>query len=146
MSEADRVNARMGIYGGFTKETGLDAGIDRFEHTQEPDFTPVDDLSRFVRARIIEAEIEPRSEVIAMYDEPAGAMAHRYAKHVRQDCVVFRQIVAAYLDSLLKAQEAEDTYGHDYWEDVAQGLRTAVLAIANRWSDHHEFLPEWSVG
>jgi hypothetical protein len=144
VSEADKVNAGLGIYGGFTDGHTND-GLDRFETYQEPTVKPGDDpLARFVMARIQEAEIEPRNEVLAVYDQaPAGPMAHRYAKHVRKNCVVFRQIVAAYLDSLLKAKDAEDSYGHDYWQDVGQGLRTAVLAIANRWSDHREFLPEW---
>lgn len=127
MSDADKINARMGIYGGFTKETGLDAGIDRFENMQEPDFKPVDDLTRFVKARVIEAELEPRGEVLAMYDEPAGAMAHRYAGYVRRDMVAFRNIAAMYCA----------TYSG------RSGLTAALLAVANRWADHRDFLEQW---
>lgn len=145
MSDADKINARMGIYGGFTKETGLDAGIDRFETYQEPAVKPGDDpLVQFVVARIQEAEIEPRNEVLRVYDQaPAGPMAHRYAKHVRRDMVVFRKIVVAYLDAAAKDQQATDSYAHDYWQDFGLGLRAAVLAIADRWSDHHEFREQW---
>ena len=123
MSDSDKVNASLGIYGGFTQETGLDAGIDRFEHMQEPDFAWVDEITKFIKARIIEAELEPRGEVLAMYDEPAGAMAHRYAKKVRADMVTFRRIVLLHC--------------------VHGDLHDAVRAIAGRWSDHHEFRDEW---
>lgn len=125
MSESDKINARMGIYGGFSKETGLDAGIDRFETYQEPAVRPGDDpLLQFVVARIQEAEIEPRNEVLRVYDQaPAGPMAHRYAKHVRRDMVAFRKILVRHLEH------------HD--------LHDAVRAIAERWEDHHLFRDEW---
>lgn len=143
MSDADRVNANMGIYGGFTKETGLDAGIDRLDGRQEPDFEPVDDLTRFVKARIIEAEFEPRGEVLAMYDEPAGPMAHRYAKYVRQDMVAFRRVVVEYVAAVDRYHNAEDVLHVPAAMDWARALYRAVLAVASRWSDHHEFRDEW---
>jgi hypothetical protein len=79
-------NDELGIGGGFEPSTELDAGIDRFERLQEPDFTAVDDLSRYVQARIIELELEPRHEVPNVHDSlPAGPIAYRYAKHTRAD-------------------------------------------------------------
>jgi hypothetical protein len=87
---------------------GHRAGLDDFRAKQEPRVDPVDDLSRFVLDRIRDAETEPAIEVMAVYDQPAGPMAHRYAGHVRRDCVVFRQIVAMYL-----AAAAEDEAGRD---------------------------------
>ena len=71
------------------------SGHDDFRAKQEPQFEPVDDLSRFVADRIREAETEP----VADQMEPNGQpMAYRYAKHVRDDCVVFRRIAAWYCD------------------------------------------------
>jgi hypothetical protein len=130
---SDKVNASLGIYGGFTESTADNDGLDRFERTQEPKLPPTSDpLARFVIARIIEAETEPRGEVIAAYDLPAGPMAHRYAKHVRRDMVVFRRIVELYL-----------YYASDV--DAGSVIESAMLAVANRWSDHRDFAPAWSI-
>lgn len=124
------VNARLGVYGGFSSGHSND-GLDRFENFQEPKVDHRGDpLAKFVMARIQEAELEPRGEVIAAYDQPAGPMAHRYAKHVRRDCIVFRKIVAQYLDA------HPDT--HD-----KRTLTLVVQAIAERWSDHPDFRGEW---
>jgi hypothetical protein len=122
-------NARLGIYGGSTNAPHPD-GTDTFQSLQEPKVDPVDDLSRFVMARIRELELEPRGEVMALYDEPGGAMAHRYAKHVRKDCVVFRRIAQVYLD-----------YASDV--DAGSVAESAMLAVANRWADHPDFDPDW---
>lgn len=125
----DHQNARLGVYGGHSDGTE-NLGLDRFERTQEPKLPPTSDpLARFVIARIIEAETEPRGEVIAAYDLPAGPMAHRYAKGVRRDMVVFRRIVADFLATT----DAKRVVG----------LHVALVAIANRWSDHPEFRDYW---
>lgn len=140
--EVSRMNARIGAYAG-TGQPDLPDGIDWFEHLQKPDLPKTSDLlARFVTARIIEAETEPRSEIRPLYDEPGGAMAHRYAKHVRADCVVFRQIVAEYCTELAEQTEAFPDHGITAFAR-AMGLRYAVLAVANRWSDHRDFEPEW---
>jgi hypothetical protein len=139
---SDEMNARLGVYGGSTNAP-LPDGTDTFQSLQEPKVDPVDDLSRFVMARIRELELEPRGEVMAVYDQPAGPMAHRYAKHVRRDCVVYRRIVAAYCTAKTGVPEIEDEEdGKAAWDRMI-GLRIAVKTVANRWSDHHEFRDEW---
>lgn len=141
---SDKVNASLGIYGGFTESTADNDGLDRFERTQEPKLPPTSDpLARFVIARIIEAETEPRGEVIAAYDLPAGPMAHRYAKGVRRDMVVFRRVVAAYLAWLTEECEAKENGASDLWTAHRNGLWVALLATANRWADHPEFDERW---
>lgn len=141
MSDNPR-NAELGIYGGFSDGTTMD-GLDRFEHLQKPDVTPVDDLSRFVLARIVEAELEPRGEIMAAYDQqPAGPMAHRYAKHVRRDMVVFRRILVRYCE-VRRRWESADGYIRTGEDPLHGALAEAVRCIAMRWSDHHEFHDEW---
>jgi hypothetical protein len=123
---------------------GLHAGLDDFRAKQEPRPDPVDDLSRFVLDRIRDQETEPAIEVMAVYDQPAGPMAHRYAGHVRRDCVVFRRIVAEYCAEMTarKAEHPDPKVGAF---DRARGLRYAVRAVACRWSGHAEFQSEWSL-
>lgn len=124
---------------------GRHAGVDDFRGKQEPQVDPGDDpLARFVVDRIRDAETEPGIEVMAVYDQPAGPMAHRYAGHVRRDCRAFRWIVAAYLTAVTASINWEDT-GDDPAEmdGRAQGLRAAVLVVANRWPDHPDFRDEW---
>jgi hypothetical protein len=125
---SDKVNARLGIYGGHS--TG-ESWRDNFRSLQQPRIDPGDDpLAKFVTARIIELETEPRGEIDAVYDLPAGPVAYRYAKHVRADCVAFRQIVALYVEPCASPS-------------AKRALRDAVLAVANRWADHREFQTEW---
>jgi hypothetical protein len=142
--EISRMNARIGAYASRSDGTE-NLGIDWFEHLQKPDLPKTSDpLARFVISRIIELETEPRGEIKAAYDEPAGPMAHRYAKHVRRDCIVFRQIVLAYLQAHDRAETCEEDHDDSAeLSGVMIGLRQAVLAVANRWSDHREFDPGW---
>jgi hypothetical protein len=72
-------------------------------------------------------------------------MAHRYAKSVRDDMVVFRRIVALYVEAMAAVEAAEDDYDRNAEEGRALGLRQAVAAIANRWSWHPEFKDEWKL-
>lgn len=138
----DHQNARLGVYGGHSDGTE-NLGLDRFERTQEPKLTPTSDpLARFVIARIIEAETEPRGEVIAAYDLPAEAMAHRYAKGVRRDMVVFRRIVAEYLAEVERVRANREEAGASA---RGYGIRVAVRALAERWSDHPEFDKRWEL-
>jgi hypothetical protein len=144
--DSEKVNAGLGIYGGFTKETGLDAGIDRFEGFQEPKVDPGgDSLARFVIARIREAELEPRNEVLRVYDQaPAGPMAHRYAKAMRRDMVTFRRIVERYLFARLEMTRAGTDHGSRIKANATLAAwEWSMFIIANRWSDHHEFRAEW---
>lgn len=129
---SDEVNARLGIYGGFAGDP-LPSGHDRFDQRQEPHIQPIDDLSKFVTARIIEAETEPRTDAIDPHASLGDAIAYRYARYVRADCVVYRQIVVTYVD----AMQSDLTY------EVRTALRWPVLMIANRWADHPEFRDEW---
>jgi hypothetical protein len=127
-------NARIGAY---ADATGLELpdGTDTFQHLQKPDLHPAGDpLAAFVKARIIDAELEPRHEFPRVYGLAAGPIAHRYAKHMREDCVVFRQIVELYL----QGQEIPEG---DY--DWSLGAELAVRAIACRWDDHPEFDEQW---
>jgi hypothetical protein len=97
---------------------------------QEPDIYPRGDpLIEFVHQRIIAAESEPRSEMPMLRDQPAGAAAERYALEVRKDMKAFRVIVA----TLLAGPSAENF-----------GLYRAVQIIAERWSTHPDYRPEWS--
>ncbi len=54
-------------------------GIDRYDRLQEPTFQPVDDLSRFVEARIIETELETRETFRLEFG--LRAIANRWADH-----------------------------------------------------------------
>ena len=102
---------------------------------QEPKIFPGGDpLVEFVHQRIIAAESEPRSEMPMLRDQPAGAAAERYALEVRRDMLVFRGIVVAYLDERARL-----------WSTRGDGLRVAVLAIANRWAEHPDFQDEWQL-
>lgn len=132
---SDDANDRLGIYGGFAGPP-LAAGVDRFDRKQEPRLTPVDDLSKFVAARIVEAETEPRTDAIDPHASLGDAIAYRYAGYIRKDCVVYRQIVEGYCYA--KGRDRDD-------EAAASlaGLRLAVLAVANRWAGHPEFRDEW---
>ena len=80
--------------------------------------------------RIRDAESEPAIEVMAVYDQPAGPMAHRYAGHVRRDCVVYRKVVALYLEPSASPS-------------AKRALRAAVVSIAERWDNHPEFDDRW---
>lgn len=141
----DRMNAKIGAYGPDTSD--LPDGTDIFERTQEPRLTPTDDpLARFVIARIIELELEPRGEVMAVYDEPAGPMAHRYAKHVRADCVVFRRIVLRYLDARQALDAAEHPARRSALGLFHAGISEVMREVACRWADHREFDEDWRLG
>lgn len=121
----------------------LESGLDQFTGHQEPNPKPVDDLSRFVLDRIRFAEAEPAADMVPkFYSQPAGAMAHRYAGHVRRDMVAFRRIVAEYCTELAEQTAAFPDHGVEAFAR-AMGLRYAVVALANRWSDHPDFVPEW---
>lgn len=136
-------NARIGAY---ADATGIDLpdGTDTFQHLQKPDLHPAGDpLATFVKARIIDLELEPRHEFPRVYGLQAGPIAHRYAKHVRADCVVFRRIVERYLETKAAAVEIEDEEdGLAAWHRRV-GLFVALTAIANRWADHPEFRDGW---
>lgn len=120
-------------------------GIDRYDRLQHPTLNPTDDLTRFVTARIIDAESETR-ETYTVHDEPNGAMAYRYAGAVRRDMVAYRRIVANYLaiDAAAVAQ-TEGTPESAAADSVAMGLASAVVIIANRWADHPGFRDEWRI-
>jgi hypothetical protein len=120
----------------------LPSGRDQFAAMQQPDVRPVDDLSEFVMARILWTEMEPRSEVPQVYNQPVGPMAHRYAAAVRRDMVAFRRIVAEYCTELAEQTATFPDHGVTAFAR-AMGLRYAVLAIANRFADHPDFRDEW---
>lgn len=115
----------------------LPSGRDDFTAMQQPDVHPVDDLSRFVMARILWTEREPRSEVPQVYGQPVGPMVHRYAAAVRRDMVAFRRIVAQYCEV--------HALPLDIGLDVGRKLQAlkAVQALAMRWAEHPDFDPEW---
>jgi hypothetical protein len=141
-------NARLGFYGGqgTSSDTTTVDGLDTFDHLQQPDFDPVDDLSRFVKRRIVEAELEPRGEVRAAYDQsPAGPMAHRYASHVRRDMVAFRRIAAEYCGVYLEAQAATKPEDALVWQAYLTGTKGSMTAVANRWASHPDFYPGWLI-
>jgi hypothetical protein len=141
--DVSRMNARIGAYAG-TGKPELPDGIDWFEHLQKPDLPKTSDpLARFVTARIIEAETEPRSEIRPLYDQPGGAMAHRYAKHVRADCVVFRRITMWYLRARQELDEAEHPAARSALGLKHAGISEAMREVACRWSDHREFDEAW---
>lgn len=143
---SDEVNARMGIYGGFGSSGQLDESTDRFEDLQQPEVNAGSDpLASFVMRRVVELELEPRGEVIAAYDKPAGPMAHRYAKHVRRDCVVFRKQVAQYLVIKAEYEQATDEGERQILSGCVLAAAGALSAIAERWDDHPEFQPDWSM-
>lgn len=142
---SDQRNARLGIYGGHSDGTE-NLGLDRFENLQEPKIDPGQDpLARFVVARIIEAELEPRGEVMAAYDHPAGPIAYRYAKGVRADMVAFRRIVQRYVE----ASEALDAAEHPAKRSALglfhAGISEAMREVACRWSAHPDFDQAWSI-
>lgn len=128
---SDDQNARIGAYAGAGGRE-LPDGHDRFLKTQKPDVTPVDDLSRFVLLRIMELELEPRGEIDPLKN-PEQAMAYRYARHVRRDCVAFRRILATYAEFVNEVGFLEQR----------EAYTSPVLAIANRWADHYDFRAEW---
>ena len=109
---------------------GSGAGVDDFRAKLEPRFTPVDDLSRFVADRIRDLETEPVVDGVDPLKSPGDAAAYRYAKHVRDDCVVFRKIVAQYVEPSASPS-------------AKRALRLAVVSLAERWSDHHDFQESW---
>lgn len=115
----------------------LPSGRDDFTGRQLPDVRPVDDLSRFVMARILWTEREPRSEVPQVYNQPAGPMAHRYAAAVRRDMVAFRMIAAQYCEV--------HALPLDIGLDLGRKLQAlkAMQAIAMRFDTHPDFRDEW---
>lgn len=113
----------------------LPSGRDDFSARQQPDVRPVDDLSRFVMDRIRSAESEPRTEVPQVYNQPVGPMAHRYAANMRRDMVVFRRIVAQYVEADSLPEQVE----------VRGALEQVVKAIAMRFAEHPDFREEWRV-
>lgn len=132
-------NARIGAYADATG-IELPDGTDTFQHLQKPDLrSGGDPLVAFVIARIIDLETEPRQEFPRVYALAAGPIAHRYAKHVRDDCVVFRQIVAAYLKALAITEGPDAQQARI----EAAALRRAVMAIAERWWHHPTFRDDW---
>lgn len=139
-------NARIGAY---ADATGLELpdGTDTFQHLQKPDLHPAGDpLAQFVKARIIDAETEPRHEFPRVYGLEAGPIAHRYAKQVRRDCVAFRRIVERYLLARLDMATA----GSDRGSRLVANAQLAawewsMFILANRWSDHPDFRDEWRV-
>lgn len=110
---------------------------DDFTGRQLPVVTPVDDLSRFVMARIMHAESEPQHEVPQSYDRQAGPMAHRYAGHVRRDMVAFRRIAELYCEARWT------NYDDGYQQGASAYMESAMLILANRFSDHPDFREEW---
>ena len=113
------------------------SGADDFRAKQEPQFEPVDDLSRFVADRIREAETEPVADQVEPNGQP---MAYRYAGYVREDCKVFRRILAAY-------QRAYDNR-RAHPDDLASAgallaLLGVVTGLANRWDTHPDFQEGW---
>lgn len=145
---SEKRNADLGIYGGYATGDSEDlSGIDWFDALQEPTVdTRNDPLAAFVMARVIELELEPRGEVKAVYDEVGGPMAHRYAKHVRRDCVVFRRIVVRYMEAREALDAAEHPAGRSALGLLHGGISEAMREIACRWSDHREFHDEWRLG
>lgn len=93
-----------------------------------------DPLIEFVTWRIRDTETEPAHEVPQLYDTQAGPMLHRYAGHVRQDCAVFRRIVARYWAAVTSDAPA----------DVQRALRSAVEDLAQRWKTHPAWREDWS--
>lgn len=143
--DSNRVNARLGIYGGRGVGMPLD-GIDWFEQLQEPEVDPGDDpLAGFVLSRIIELELEPRGEIKPLYDQPGGSMAHRYAKHVRRDCIVFRKQLAQYLEIKAALAESTDPGENRLLAGCMLAATSMLTAIAERWDDHRDFQAEWSM-
>lgn len=140
-------NDDLGIYGGHS--TG-ESWHDHFRTLQQPRIDPGQDpLAQFVNARIIELETEPRGEIDAVYDLPAGPVAYRYAKHVRADCVAFRMQVALYLEAASEWRRVAETDEVVPNPERVLGrvvaLHAAVLAVAMRWADHREFQAEWRI-
>ena len=114
---------------------------DDFRAKQEPKFEPVDDLSRFVLDRIREAETEPVADQVEPNGQP---MAYRYAKHVRDDMIPYRRIAAAYCRAVA-GSATTDPIALLAGGDDTDGLNVAMLAIAHRWDDHHDFRKEWLI-
>lgn len=101
------------------------SGHDDFRAKQEPQFEPVDDLSRFVLDRIREAETEPVADQVEPNGQP---MAYRYAKHVRDDMVAFRRIVVTYIYLAEHGTKSSK---------AAMGL--VMDALARRWRSHPDY-------
>ena len=124
-------------------------GADDFRAKQEPQFEPVDDLSRFVLDRIREAESEPVADQV----EPNGhPMGYRYAKHVRDDMIPYRRIAAEYCAAVTEVAHqsaadeawAESNQAH-WWSGYLEGMKGSMTAVANRWDDHHDFEKGWLI-
>jgi hypothetical protein len=123
----------------------LPSGRDDFTARQQPDPAPVDDLSRFVLARIREAETEPRADGIPQ-NHHQHPMAYRYAGYVREDMVAFRHIANQYVRDLSHWTRLVDD-GKER-ENPAEAGRfaaslSAMLAVGRRWSQHHDFQEKW---
>jgi hypothetical protein len=115
---------------------------DRFERLQEPTIDPAGDpLLAFINARIIELETAPRFDLTdELHDTPGGAIAQRYAEHLRKDCVAFRRIVVQYVEA-----GRIDEGDVEYEAGRQRQAELAVMAIANRWADHPDFRDEWRI-
>jgi len=114
---------------------------DDFSGLQQPRPEPVDDLSRFVLARIAATEDAPSLDFPAAYDRPAGPIAHRYAQGMRRDMVAFRRIVAEYCRFVA---ETEAPVGRmDWYDGQREALRGTLVVLANRFAGHPDFRDEW---
>jgi hypothetical protein len=113
----------------------LPTGLDQFTKPLQPRPRPVDALSEFVLDRIDFAERQPAGDMVPkLYNQPAGAMAHRYAAGVRRDMVAFRRIVQMYCECSTSQQVSAAAIA---------AYRVAVKAIAMRFADHPDFRDEW---
>jgi hypothetical protein len=119
-------------------------GINRYDRPQEPAIQPVDDLTRFIADRIREIEVAAH-EAYLVHDEQAGAMAHRYAGHVRADMIAFRKQVVQYLTIRQSLTEATTDYERAAYEGASLAAIGALSAIAERWGDHPDFREDWRV-
>lgn len=137
IGDVRRVQKDLGI--NQTGPSGDGPWFDTFQRRQEPEIPRTNDpLVKFVADRIRELENEPTADFPALYSQAAGPAAHRYAAHVRQDCVVFRTIVNQYIEAhALTAYEGYDT-------GTQCQAEAAVRAIAARWSKHRDYREEWS--
>ena len=114
------------------------SGADDFRAKQEPQFEPVDDLSRFVADRIREAETEPVADQVEPNGQP---LAYRYAKKVRDDMIPYRRIAAEYCDAVHDENDPRELA--EWWAGYLEGMKGSMTAVANRWDDHHDFQETW---